>query len=161
MTPAEFWATKSKRPEYLVVIFEHPEFEDAIRLVADQFAPVTLGGHACTPVAMQVAPPEQTAEPVAKLKVTFPRVVVGREFKRRLREITSAGRLSPITVTYQHFIGTDLAIPAMSWVLYVAKDGGIVFTTDSVQVTATDVNPMRLSASEIYDPTVYTGLAAA
>lgn len=160
MTPQEFWATKSKRPEFLAVVFEHPEFEEPIRLVANQFEPVTLGGSVHTPCSMVISPPEQSNEPIASLKVSFPRAVVGREFKRKLKSITAAGRLAPITVSYRHYIGTDLDLPAMSWVLYVGKSGGVVFTPEVVQVTATDANPMRLSAAEIYDPTVFTGLQA-
>lgn len=158
MTPVEFWSTKSKRPEFLAVVFDHPEFDEPIRLVSNQFESVTLGGNVHTPATMEIKPPDQTSEPIAKLKVTFPRAVVGREFKRQLKAITAGGRLSPITVTYRHYIGTDLTTPAMSWELYVAREGGIVFTADVVQVTATDVNPMRLSAAEIYDPAIFTGL---
>lgn len=160
MTPAEFWATKSKRPEYLAVVFDHPEFESPIRLVANQFAEVTLGGFVHTPANMGIKPPEQSNEPIAKLTVSFPRAVVGRDFKQRLKAITDGGRLAPITVTYSHYIGSDLVTPAISWELFVARDGGIVFTAEVVQVSATDVNPMRLSAAVIYDPTVFTGLAA-
>lgn len=158
MTPQEFWATKSKLPEFLAVVFEHPEFDSPIRLVANQFEPVTLGGFEHTPCTMTITPPEQSNEPIASLKATFPRAVVGREFKRKLASITAAGRLAPITVTYRHYIGSDLDVPALSWSLYVSKSGGVVFTPEVVQVTATDANPMRRSAAEIYDPTVFTGL---
>lgn len=153
-----FWSAKSPDPEYLAVEFGHAEFDTPIRLVANQFAPVTLGGNVHTPCAMSIKPPEQNSDPIARFTVTFPRAVVGREFKRRLKAISVGGRLSPITVAYRHYIGSDLTTPAMSWQLYVARDSGIVFTAEAVQVTATDANPMRLDASVIYDPSVFTGL---
>lgn len=159
MTPAEFWATKSKKPEYMAIVFNHPEFDEPIRLVADQFAEVTLGGYVHTPVPMKVNLPDQSGDPIQKLSVSFPRPVVGRQFKQRLKAISAGGRMSPITVSYRHYIHDDLENPAMSYDLYVARDGGVVFTSDAVQVTATDVNPMRLNVSQIYDPAVFTGLA--
>lgn len=157
MTPSEFWATKSSLPEYLTVTFDHPDM-GTIRLVADQYAPVTIAGHEYTPAPMSITPPEQASDPIAKLRVSFPRAVVGREFKRRLKQISAAGRLSPIVVTYSHWIGSDLSAPVSSWPLYVDRDSGIVFSSETVQVTATDDNPLRLNCSEIYDPTVWTGL---
>lgn len=158
MTPAQFWAQKSTRPEYLTVTFEHPEMGEPIRLVADQFAPVTIAGNVYTPAPMSITPPEQTNDPIAKLRVGFPRAVVGREFKRRLKQISIGGRLSPISVTYAHWLGSDLSAPVSSWSLYVDRDAGIVFGPETVQVTATDDNPLRLNCSEIYDPAVWTGL---
>lgn len=158
MTPEEFWATKSTLAEYLTVTFEHPEMGAPIRLVADQFAPVVILGNEYTPAPMAITPPEQTNDPIAKLRVSFPRAVVGREFKRRLKQISIGGRLTPISVTYAHWIAADLTVPASSWSLYVDREAGIVFGPDSVQVTATDDNPLRLNCSEIYDPAVWTGL---
>ena len=158
MTPEQFWAQKSSLPEYLTVTFEHPEMGEPIRLVADQFAPVTINGNEYTPAPMAITPPEQTNDPIAKLRVSFPRAVVGREFKRRLKQISAGGRLTPIGVTYSHWIGSDLSAPVSSWLLYVDREAGIVFSPDTVQVTATDDNPLRLNCSEIYDPAVWTGL---
>ena len=158
MTPAEFWATKSKQAEYLAIVFDHPEFASPIRLVANQYAPVNLGTYEHTPAPMEIRQPDETGEPLLKLTVTFPRAVVGREFKRRLKDISASGRLSPIQVMFRQYLGYDLENPVKSFDLYAAKEGGIVFTADAVQVSATDVNPMRFSAAEIYDPAVYTGL---
>lgn len=89
--------------------------------------------------------------------MSFPRQVVGREFKRQLRLIQASGSREPIAVTYAIYMG-DTAAPEMTWSLYAAEAGGVQFSTDAVQVVATDNNPMRLSASVIYDPSVFTGL---
>lgn len=155
MTKAEFWATKSPKPEYHTITFDHPEFDGPIRLAANQFAPVTLGGHAHTPAPMSIKPPDQAGNAQAKLTMTFPRQVVGREFKKQLK--LTAGSRTPITVRYAVYLD-DLATPALTWALYVSDAGGVTFTADGVQVTATDNNPMRQSAAEIYDPGIYTGL---
>ena len=155
MTPAEFWATKSPKPEYHTITFEHPAFDGPIRLVANQFASVTLGGNAHTPAPMTIKPPDQAGNAQARLTMTFPRQVVGREFKRQLK--LTAGTRTPITVRYAVYLD-DLAVPALTWRLYVSDAGGVTFTGDGVQVTATDDNPMRKSAAVIYDPSVYTGL---
>jgi hypothetical protein len=155
MTPPEFWATKSPLPEFHSITFSHPAFEAPIRLVANQFAAVTLGGFAHQPAPMTIKPPDQTGNAQAKLSMAFPRQVVGREFKRQLK--LTAGSRVPITVRYAVYLD-DLATPALTWNLYVSDAGGVTFSADSVQVVATDDNPMRRSAAEIYDPSVYTGL---
>jgi len=155
MTPAEFWATKSPLPEFHSITFSHPSFEAPIRLVANQFAAVTLGGFAHTPAPMTIKPPDQTGSAQAKLSLAFPRQVVGREFKRQLK--LTAGSRAPITVRYAVYLD-DLATPALTWNLYVSDAGGVTFTADSVQVAATDDNPMRRQAAQIYDPSVFTGL---
>ena len=155
MTPAEFWACKSPLPEFHSITFSHPAFEAPIRLVANQFASVTLGGFVHTPAPMTIKPPDQTGNAQAKLSMAFPRQVVGREFKRQLK--LTAGSRAPITVRYALYLD-DLATPALTWNLYVSDAGGVTFTADGVQVVATDSNPMRLSAAVIYDPSVYTGL---
>lgn len=155
MTPAEFWTTKSPLPEYHTVTFDHPDFDGPIRLVANQFAPVTLGGYEHTPAPMTVKPPDQTGNAQAKLSLAFPRQVVGREFKRQLR--LTIGSRAPVTVVYSIFCNS-LTTPARTWRLYLSDDGGVTFTSDSVQVVAKDDNPMRRSVADIYDPSVYTGL---
>lgn len=157
MDKREFWATKSPLPEYHAIVFEHPAFEAPFRLVANQFAPVGLGGHEHTPTPMTIKPPEQTGDAVARLTLAFPRQVVGREFKRQLKRIADAGSREPIRVTYAVFLD-DLAAPALTWQLYASDVGGVTFSTESVQVTATDDNPMRRAVAPIYDPAVFTGL---
>lgn len=152
-----YWSTKSPLPEWHAITFEHPAFEAPFRLVANQFAEVTLGGQVHTPAPMTIKPPDQAADGQPKLTMAFPRQVVGREFKRQLALITAAGSREPITVTYEVYLG-DTVTPEMSWVLYAAEAGGVQFSVDTVQVTATDDNPLRRSVAVIYDPSVFTGL---
>jgi len=157
MDKREFYSTKSKRAEYLAVVFEHPAFEEPLRLVANQFAELTLGGFVHIPCPMQVKEPEQASGAQPKLTVSFPRQVVGREFKRQLRLVTDSGSRDPITVTYSVYMG-DTDVPERLWRLFVSDSGGITFGNETVQVTASDDNPMRRTAGPIYDPGVFTGL---
>lgn len=157
MDRSTFWATKSPLPEYEAITFDHPSFDGPIRLVANQFAEVILGGNVHTPAGMSITPPEQKSDGSPRLTLVFPRQAVGREFKRQLRLIAAAGSQAAITVLYAVYLGETDA-PKVTWTLYVAEQGGIQFNTDSVQVLATVDNPMRRSAALIYDPAIYTGL---
>jgi protein involved in polysaccharide export with SLBB domain len=154
---AVFWSTKSPLAEYRAITFEHPEFDAPIRLVANQFAPVTLAGQVHTPAPMTIRPPEAKGDSQPRLTIAFPRQVVGRQFKQQLRLIAAAGSREPITVTYSQFLGV-VDVPQQSIVLYVSDAGGVSFNADSVQVTATDDNPMRRPACLIYEPGTFTGL---
>lgn len=157
MDKAVFWSTKSSLPEYHSVVFEHPAFVEPFRLVANQFAPVTLGGFVHQPAPMTVRPPDQRSDAQPRLTLAFPRQVVGREFKRNLQRIVDSGLRDPITVTYAMYLG-DTITPQMSWVLYASEANGVAFNESTVQVTATDTNPMRRAVAPIYDPSVFTGL---
>jgi len=155
---SEFWATKARLAEYHAVVFEHPAFVGGpVRLVANQFQDMQLGGHLHTAAPMQITPPEQKSGDLSRMTIAFPRPVVGRQFKRRLQEIQDSGSRAPIVVRYGVYLGaTD--VPQMSWMLYASDKGGVNFGREFVQVVASDDNPMRLSAAEIYDPEVFTGL---
>ena len=155
MDRREFWTTKSPLPEFHAVTFEHPGFEAPFRLVANQFAEVTLGGHVHTPAPMTIKPPDSKSDAQPRLTLAFPRQVVGRQFKQQLARIT--GTRSPITVRYEVYLGTTDA-PQVTWKLYVSEEGGISFNSEAVQVTATDDNPMRRGVAVIYDPNIFTGL---
>lgn len=158
MDKRTFWSSKSPLPEFHTITFEHPVFSSPIRLVANQFAEVTLGGYVHTPAAMAIKPPEQRSDTPPRLTLSFPRQVVGREFKRQLRMIYASNSREPISVTYAIYLGvTD--VPQVTWGLFVAEQGGVQLTPDAVQVTASDDNPLRRNVALIYDPNVFTGLA--
>lgn len=157
MDKRTFWTTKSPLAEYHGVTFSHQSFDAPFRLVANQFAEVTLGGAVHTPAPMTIKAPDQRGDVQPKLTLAFPRAVVGREFKRQLRLIAATGSREPIAVSYAVYLG-DTAAPEITWNLYAAEDGGIQFSAESVQVTATIDNPMRRAVAPIYDPAVFTGL---
>lgn len=157
MDKREFWASKSPLPEFHTITFAHPEFSAPIRLVANQFAPVTLGGLEHTPAPMSIKPPDQNSTAQPRLSISFPRQVVGREFKRQLGLVRASSRLDPISVRYAVYLG-DTSAPKLTWDLYVADSNGVQFGAEAVQVIATDDNPMRRAVAPIYDPNVFTGL---
>lgn len=152
-----YWSTKSPLPEWHAVMFEHPAFDAPTRLVANQFAPVTLGGHVHTPAPMTIKPPDQTPDNQPRLRMGFPRQVVGRQFKQQLALIRASGSLAPIDVTYSVYLG-DTDAPELTWELFVSDAGGVQFGANTVQVTASDDNPMRRKVAPIYTPDVFTGL---
>ena len=158
MDKEEFWATKSPLAVYHAVVFDHDEFVAPFRLVANQFAAVTLGGDAHTPVPMQLKPPDIKADGRPMLTLAFPRQVVGRQFKAALKLIAAAGSREPVAVAYSVYLGV-VDTPQVSWSLFIADAaGGIQFRGSTVQVQATVDNPMRRSVGRIYDPAVFTGL---
>lgn len=152
-----FWTTKPTLAEFHAITFEHPAFDAPIRLVANQFAPVTLAGSIHTPAPMSIRPPESKGDSQPRMTIVFPRQVVGREFKRQLAKIAATGSRAPIAVTYALFLGATDA-PQQTIRLYVADAGGVAFSTESVQVAATEDNPMRRAAGVVYEPSTFTGL---
>ncbi len=155
-----FWSSKSPRPEYHAVVFSHPGMTAPIRLVANQFASLTLGGASHVPAPMQIKPPDQGGDANIRMTLSFPRAVVGKQFKDQLALIRAYADLEPISVTYSIYL-SDTASPEIVWPLYVSDQAGVQFTTEAVQVTATDTNPMRRQAGVIYTPDIFTGLDAA
>ncbi len=157
MDRATFWATKCPLPEFHGIVFEHPAFSGPIRLVANQFREVTLGGHVHTPSSMVIKAPDRKSESQPKLTLSFARQVAGREFKRQLALVRAAPQPAPIRVTYSVYLG-GTAMPEVVWRLYVSEKNGITFSNESVQVAATVDNPMRRDVGPTYDPSVFTGL---
>lgn len=154
MDKREFWTTKSKRPEFHAITFEHPAFEQPIRLVANQFAEVVLAGHLHTPAPMQIKPPAVGGETNVRMTLSFPRHVVGKQFKDGLRLVAAGLAPEPIQAVYAVYLG-DTDRPEITWPLFV---GDVTFSPEAVQVTLTDTNPMRRQAGEVYTPDVFTGL---
>jgi hypothetical protein len=158
MDKAQFWTKKPPLlAEYEAVVFEHPSFAAPIRLVANVFDDVTLGGQLHTAAGMQIKRPESDTDGQPKLVLAFPRQSVGRQFKSQLRLIQAAASTAPIAVNFSIYTGSTVA-PTVTWPLFIGDAGGIVFGPQSVQVTATVDNPMRRRAAAIYTPQVFTGL---
>lgn len=157
MDRREFYATKSPAPVYETVSFSHPAFDATFRLLSNKFEAVTLGGHSYTPAPMTIKTPSNKGGERPRLTLAFPRQVVGREFKRQLALLKASGSREPIAVTYAAWLG-DTDAPKVTWNLYVADEGGVSFSTGSVQVEATLDNPLRRAVAPIYTPEVFTGL---
>lgn len=157
MNKKQFWTQKPILAEYESVSFSNSSFDSTIYLVANQFAPVTLGGVVHTPCPMEVKPPNQSKDGNPAITLSFPRVVVGAEFKKQIKKITT---YEPIVVTYRTYFADDMTNPVREYVLYVDSKDGIAMNGQAVNVKATIDNPMRRNVSRIYDPAEYTGLKA-
>lgn len=160
MDKREFWATKPKAPTFQTVTFTHPAWAFPVRLVANVFDSVTLGGESYTPAPMSIEPPKKQGDAGISMSISFPRQVVGRIFKARLREIEAAGSREPIEILYAEWLGETDA-PKVTWPLYVGDQQGVAFNSTTVQVTGAIDNPMRRQVAPIYDPAVFTGLQSA
>lgn len=152
-----FWTTKSPLAEFHAITFSHMAFAAPIRLVANQFAPVVLGGYEHEPATMVIKPPDQTSASVQRLTVSFPRQYVGRRFKQELARVRAYEQPLPIGVLYAVYLG-DTSAPQLTRSFYVSDANGVQFNAEIVNVVATDDNPLRRSAAVIYDPNVWTGL---
>lgn len=159
VTAVEFWSQKRRAARFDTIAFDHPEFDAPFRLVANVFATVTLGGHDYQPAPMEIGPPSQNGDAQPRLTITFPRAVVGRQFKQQLRLIDAAGSRDPIAVTYAIWL-EDTDAPKFTWPLYVQDKGGVRFSVEAVQVQASLDNPMQRFGQPVYDPAVFTGLQA-
>ncbi len=160
MDKREFWATKPKLPTFQTVTFTHPVWITPVRLVSNVFAEVTLGGNVYTPAPMSIEPPKKQGDSGVSMSISFPRQVVGRQFKAKLREIAAAGSRDPIEIVYAEWLGETDA-PKVTWPMFVADQQGVAFNSTTVQVTGAIDNPMRRSVAPIYDPAVFTGLQSA
>lgn len=153
----QYWTVKPNNiVRYETVSFSHPDIDDVL-LVANQYDAALLGGNTYTPVRMDVQLPEQDKDPIASVRVSFPRAVVGEAFKQSLKQINPFNSIVPIGMTVSVWLSSDITTPEQSWNLFVGEDG-ITMTGDTVQVTGTDDNPMVYDVSTIYDPAVFTGL---
>ena len=157
-TERQFWARKPVEAKFETVAFTHPAFDAPVRLVANEWSPVTLGGHVYTPVAMDIRPPQNAPGQQPKLTLSFARQQVGREFKAQLRKVRAAASREPVRVEYACWLA-DTDAPKRTWSLFVDDRGGVGFDAQAVQVSATVDRLRRVSRAPIYDPGVFTGLA--
>lgn len=154
VTAAEFWASKRRNARFDTITFYHPEFTAPFRLVANVFESVTLGGNVYTPAPMEIGQPAPSSDAQPRSTISFPRAVVGRQFKQQLALIRAAGSVDPIEVTTAVWL-EDTDAPKITWPLYV---NSVSFGQDTVQVQAGLTNPMKRFGQPVYLPSVFTGL---
>lgn len=153
-----YWATKNPQPQFEAVEFTHPAFAaEPLRLVANVYAEVTLGGNVHLPAPMTISPPRVGPGETPSMSIAFPRAVLGVAFKRLLARVKAWPTPAPIEVTYAVYCA-DTAAPEVTWNLYVGDQDGVSFSASVVSVSAVDNNPMLRRAGPIYDPAVFTGL---
>lgn len=158
----EFFTQKNPSAVYDTITFNHTEFQKPVRLVLNQFKPLTFANYEFIPVAAKVTLPNQGSDLTPKLTIQFSRIHVGDEFKKVINSITHLGWQSPISMIYEQYSELSTNEPIQRYSLYVTEDG-IRFNRNGVEVTASDDNPMILSkpngeSNPIYTLEEYRGL---
>lgn len=158
----EFFNQKNPAEEYDTITFNHPEFKNPLRIVLNQFQAFTFNGHEYIPVSAKLNLPDQGSDLTPKLTLQFSRIHVGDAFKKIINDITPFGWQEPISMIYEQYNELSMNKPINRYLLYVSEDG-IRFNRDSVQVTASDDNPMILAkpngeSNPIYTIEEYRGL---
>jgi len=153
----QFWVQKNPEQEFQTVVFDHPDFAQPIRLVANEHTEKTFAGEIYTPVSMSRKDPEQSSDPVSSASITFPRAAVGDAFNDAIESITPSGWLSPITAEIATWWDSDRVTPSKYWKLYIDSNG-ITLNSESISIKLSDENPMIRSVSVLYDVSVFTGL---
>lgn len=153
-----FWSQKSPAAEFDTVTFEHPAFSEPIRLVANVYSDMTFGRLLYRACAMTLQKPEQGKDPISTASVKFSRPVVGDEFKEVIGKLNPFDWFTPITIRLQQFTELNMSVPIQDWTLYVTEDGVRINPT-TIQIQASDDNPMILNTSQVYDIERYPGLA--
>lgn len=162
----EFFTQKNPAEEYDTITFNHPEFKEPVRLVLNQFKPLTFGGNEFIPVAAKINLPDQGSELTPKLSLQFSRINIGDEFKKVINSITPFGWQYPISMLYEQYNELSIDKSTQRYSLYVSEEG-IKFNRTTVEISATDDNPMVLSkprnteSNPIYTLEEYRGLAYA
>ena len=107
------------------------------------------------PVAAKVNYPSQGNDLIPKLTLQFSRIYVGDEFKKIINSITPFGWQKPISMVYEQYNALSMDKPTNRYSLYVTENG-IRFNRTSVQVTASDDNPMILAKPHYESNPIYT-----
>lgn len=158
ITAREFWARKPVAVRYQTITFAHPAFASTFRLVANEFADVTLGGNVYRPVAMDIKEPARVPNQQPKVVLSFARQQVGREFKAQLRLVRASGSRQPVAVTFADWL-QDTDAPKRQFAAYVDDQGGVNSDASVIQVTATLARLRRESRAPRYTIDQFPGLA--
>lgn len=150
-----------KRPgdkiSYECVQFSHSSFGD-VYLVANQFFSkiFTINGlpYDHLPVSMKLPPTtDQVSDPTRAGTIQFGRV--GMDFRQKIRQVMSSGKLEPIMVTLRVFEENTLTYERT---LQVANNG-ISLDEKNVNVRLTVPNYAKVTRKDrIYDPETFVGL---
>lgn len=150
-----FREIKSQRPNrilYDTMTFHSPVF-GYIRLVGNQVYTKTFAGHIYSPCRMEVTESQQSSTPVINSTVKFGRMA--QDFKQQLKLWRGAGRITPISATYQRFDSSDMNIPLKPWTLYVSD---ISMDADDVTCSLTLENPLNNNVGKPYNIDEFPGL---
>lgn len=153
-----FWSQKNPAAEFDTITFNHPAFSEPVRLVANVFTDMVFASKTYRACSMELSKPEQGKDPVSSIGAKFARPQVGDEFKSIIRQLDPFDWLTPITLQLMAFSENDLNNPLQNWTLFITEDG-VRLSRDTIQVQASDDNPMVMNTSQRYDLDNYPGLA--
>ncbi|MCX8622877.1 MULTISPECIES: hypothetical protein [unclassified Gilliamella] len=162
----EFFTQKNPAEEYDTITFHHPEFKAPLRLILNQFKPLTFAGNEFILVAAKINLPDQGSELTPKLNLQFSRIHIGDEIKKIVNSISPFGWQEPISMIYEQYNELSMNKPTQRYSLYISEEG-IRFNRTAGEITATDDNSMVLAkpthteSKPIYTLEEYRGLAYA
>jgi hypothetical protein len=90
----QFWVQKNPEQEWQTLKVSHPDYTDAVRIVANTFKEQTFGGEVYLPAPMQMKEPENGEDLKNTASATFPRAVIGDAVTRLWRQVSDSGRLA-------------------------------------------------------------------
>lgn len=156
-TQRAYWSQKNPSAEYDTITFTHPAFDEPIRLVANVYSDQTFNGQVYRACSMELKKPEQGKDPISSIDIKFSRPVIGDEFKTTISKLDPFDWFTPISMTLMQFTEIDRINPQQGWTLFVSEDG-IRINKDTIQIKASDDNPMILNSSQLYDTDRYPSL---
>lgn len=156
-TQREFWVRKDPEQEWQTLKVSHPDYTDAVRIVANTFKEQTFGGEIYMPAPMQLKEPDNGEDLKNTASATFPRAVVGDAVSQLVRQVSDSGWLKPFNATICTWRDSDRNSPQNQYDLYI-DESGITMNQESVTLTLSDDNPMIRPVAILYDTDVFTGL---
>lgn len=147
----KYWTQKNPAVEWDTITFNHPKFDNPVRLVLNCFDEQVFQGEIYTPVAAELQKPEQSKDPVYDATVSFPRSYVIEEVEELLAKLDPFDQMTEIEMLLMSFSDEDRETPFQKWMLYVEEDG-IRTGPDTIQITAGDDNPNIRSYYKLYTP---------
>jgi len=146
---ATIWTTKAPVLEFDTIEFSHSSIE-TIRIVANQYDPITLLGNEYQPCYVEVQYPKIDGESQPEASFSMARPVVGDIVQRTIRSIPPFMRIKePVKVTMSHWVETDLVTPMYSYELDLSNEG-VSMSVDSITFRVEKINTMVRSVARIY-----------
>ena len=154
---ATIWTTKAPVLEFDTIVFSHSSIE-TIRILANQYQPMTILGNEYKPCYVEVKYPKIDGESQPEASFAMSRPVVGDLVQRTIRSIPPFMRIKePVKVTMSHWVETDLVQPMYSYELDLSNEG-VSMSVDSVSFKVEKINTMTRGVAKIYTIDEWTGL---
>lgn len=156
---ATIWTTKAPVLEFDTIEFSHSSIE-TIRIVANQYDPITLLGNEYQSCYVEVQYPKIDGESQPEASFSMARPVVGDIVQRTIRSIPPFMRIKePVVVIMSHWSDADLTKPMFSYELDLSNEG-VSMSVDSVTFKVEKLNNMTRSVARIYTIEGWSGLEA-